>query len=276
MNTFQRVMKYVAIAFAIFLTVVILGGIFSVVSGLTTVITGGEVETIDYSKEFNDVEKLSINHKVGKLNVRTGDGFRVEASNVSDRFRAEVVNGTLFIEEPDFMRSFLWFNIGLSGESTVITVYVPEDFKAKRIEIDSGAGDVNLEDLSAEYLKINAGVGRLYGQRLTADRVDAEGGVGEIRLTDVNFTDVDFDCGVGSLELSGMIFGKSEFECGVGSVNVKVKGSREDYALKASAGLGAVRVNGSKVSGQYSDNYKADNTISIDGGIGDFSITFTH
>jgi hypothetical protein len=276
MNTFQRVMKYIAIAFAIFLTIVILGGIVSVVSGLASFIFGGEVKTIDYSKEFNNVEMLNIKHKAGKLSVRPGDGFKVEASNVSDDFRAEVINGTLFIEEPDFMRRFLWFNFGTSRERSVITVYVPEDFVAKRIDIDSGAGDVSLEDLSADYLKINAGVGKLYGKRLTAMRVDADGGVGDIRLTDVNFTDVDFDCGVGSIELSGMIFGRSELECGVGSVDVKVNGAREDYALKVSSGLGTVRVNGDKVSGDYRDNYKSDNTISIEGGIGEVSITFTH
>ncbi|NLO08690.1 MAG: DUF4097 domain-containing protein [Clostridiales bacterium] len=274
MNTFQKVIKYAAIGFAIFLTVTILSGIIGVFSGVAYIFSGEEVSTVEYSKDFNNVERLNINHKVGKLNVRPGSGFKVEASNVSDRFRAEVVNGTLIIDEPDFMRRFLWFNFGTSREKSVITVYVPEDFQAKRIEIDSGAGNVNLENLTTDYLKINAGVGEIYGKNLTAMRVDADGGVGEMKLLDVNFTDVDFSSGVGSIDIEGMIFGKADFECGIGSVRISLKGARDDYALKVNAGLGNVRINGDKVSGEYRDNFKADNTISIEGGIGDVNITF--
>lgn len=274
MNTFQRIIKYAAIAFAIFLTVGILSGIIGAVSGIVSVFSGEEVNTIDYSKDFKDIERLNINHKVGKLNVRPGNNFKVEATNVSDRFRAEVVNGTLIIDEPDFMRRFLWFNFATSREKSVVTVYVPEDFHAKRIEIDSGAGNVNLENLTTDYLKINAGVGEIYGKNLTAMRVDADGGVGEMKLVDVNFTDVDFNSGVGSIYVEGMIFGKSDFDCGIGSVKISLKGARDDYALKVNAGIGNVRINGDKVSGEYKDSFSSDNTIRIDGGIGDVDITF--
>lgn len=276
MNTYQKVIKYVAIGFAILLTIGILSGIIGTISGVASIFSVEEVNTIDYSMDFSDVEKLEINHRIGKLNVKPGNGFRVEASNVSDRFRAEVVRGTLIVDEPDFMRRFLWFDFGTSREKAVITVYVPEDFHAKRIEIDSGAGNVNLDNLSTDYLKINAGVGEVYGKSLTAMRVDADGGVGDMKLIDVNFTDVDLNSGVGSIKLDGMIFGKSDIDCGVGSVNIQLNGSRDDYALKISAGLGSVRVNGNKVSGEHEDGFRADNTISIDGGIGDVDITFRH
>lgn len=276
MSTFQRVIKYVAIAFAIFLTIGILSGIVGVVTGVVSIFDGEEAYTIDYSVDFSGVEKLDINHKVGKLNVLPSNGFRVEATNVSDRFRAEVVNGTLIIDEPDFMRRFLWFDVGTSRRKSVITIYVPENFNAKRIEIDSGAGNVHLENLSTEHLRTNAGVGEVYGKNLTAMRVDANGGVGDMKLINVNFTDVDFNSGIGNIKVEGMIFGKSDFDCGIGSVKVQLDGVREEYALNIDAGLGTVRVNGNKVSGEYSDTYKADNTIKIDGGIGDVDIVFSH
>ena len=275
MNTFQRVIKYVAIAFAVFLVVGILSGIIAVVSNVVSVVSGEEVKTIDYSEDFSGIEKLNIYHKVGKLNIRPGNGFRVEASNVSDRFRAEAVNGTLIIDEPEyFIRRFLWFSFGTTQNKSVITVYVPEDFHAKRIEIDSGAGNIKLDNLSTDYLKVNAGIGDIQGNKLTAMRVDADGGVGNMKLLDVNFTDVEFECGVGSIQVEGMIFGKSEFDCGVGSVKININGDRDDYALKVNSGLGTVKVNGNKVSGDFQDDYRADNTISIDGGIGEVDISF--
>lgn len=276
MNTFQRIIKYAAIAFAVFLTIAILTGIVGALTGVISIFNGKEESRIDYSKEFSGIEQLDINHKLGKLNVKTGSGFKVEATNVSDRFRAEVVNGTLVIDEPDFARWFKWLNKGRTRMKSIVTVYVPEDFNAKRIKIDSGAGQINLEDLSAQRLIINAGVGDVYGKGIKAMRVDADGGVGNISLVDVDLTDVDFDCGVGNINIEGQILGKSEFDCGVGSVNIKIKGAREDYALKVSAGLGRVRVNDQKVSGEYNDSYRADNTIKIDGGVGDVDITFSH
>ncbi len=276
MNTFQRVIKYVAIGFAIFLTIVILSGIVSVAAGIVSVFDGEDKKRIEYSKDFSGIEQLDINHKIGKLIVKSGSEFRVEASNVSEDFRAEVVNNTLIIDEPDFMRKFLWFDFGTSRIKSSITVYVPEDFNATRIEIDSGAGTVDLEDLTTQRLIINAGVGDVHGKNLTAMKVDAEGGVGNMNLVDVNFTDVSFDCGVGNINVEGMIFGRSDFDCGVGNVHIRIKGQRDIYALKVNSALGSVSVNGKKISREYYDKYNSDNTLMISGGVGDVDIVFSH
>lgn len=276
MNTMQKVIKYAAITFAIILTVGILTGIVGTVSGVVSIFDGEEGDRIDYSKDFEDVEELDISNGLGNLKVKIGSGFRVEASNVSNDFNVKVVNGTLVIDESDFIRRFLWFDFGVSRNKSYITVYVPEDFNARRIKIASGAGEVTLEDITTRHLIIDAGVGDIYGRRLNALQVDADGGVGNIKLTDVNFSDVDFDSGVGNISIEGMIFGKSEFDCGVGNVNLQLKGLREDYELRVNAGLGNMRVNGDKISREYNDNYRADNTIRIDGGIGDVNIVFSH
>ena len=274
MNTFQRVIKYVAIGFAIFLTVSILSGIVAVATGVFSIFGGRERNTIDYSKDFSGIEQLDINNKVGRLIVKPGSGFRVEATNVSEDFRAEVINKTLKIEEPDYFNNFLWFNFGTSRTKAIITVYVPEDFEADRIDIDSGAGEVELQDLNAQRLIINAGVGDIYGENLTAMKVEIDGGVGNMDLVDVNFTDVDFDSGVGNIRVKGMIFGKSDFDCGVGNVRIQLNGARDDYALDVNSGLGKVTINGSKVSRDYKDNYKTDNIIRISGGVGDVDVVF--
>lgn len=276
MNTMQKVIKYTAITFAILLTVGILTGIVGVISGVVSIFDDEEGDKIDYSMDFEDVEKLDINHGMGTLNIKQGIGFRVEATNVSKDFDARLVNGTLIINESNSIGNFLWFNFGTSRIKSVVTVYVPEDFNAKSIKIESGAGNVNLEDISTRYLVIDAGVGDLYGRNLHAMKVEADGGVGNMKLKDVNFTDVDLDCGVGNISIEGMIFGKSEFSGGVGNVNIQLNGSREDYSLKVDAGLGSISVNGDKLSREYYDNYKAENTIKIDGGIGDVDIVFSH
>ena len=106
-------------------------------------------------------------------------------------------------------------------------------------------------------------------------RVDIDGGVGNINLNNINFTNVDLDCGVGDINIDGVILGKSEFDGGLGSVNIRINGPRKDYALELSTGIGRIEVNGEKINHDYNDNYRADNTIKIDGGVGGISIAFT-
>src|SRR5690606_124359 len=113
MNTFQRVIKYVAIGFAVFLTVVILTSIVSVLTGVISIFNGKEGKKIEFSKELSDshIDQLDINNNLGKIIVKTGSEFRVEATNVSERFRADAVNGTLIIDEPDYTRWLKWLKV---------------------------------------------------------------------------------------------------------------------------------------------------------------------
>ena len=274
MNAFQKTIKYLAIAFAILLTVGIMSGIVGVISGVVSVFSVDDERNIDYSEDFTDVERLDISNGLGSLDIKPGNGFRVEASNVSKSFRAEVVNGTLVVGESDFFGRIFSFGFRSRSKSS-ITVYVPKDFYAKRIKIECGLGAVNLESLSTERLIVDAGVGDLNATDLTAMRVDIDGGVGNINLNNINFTNVDLDCGVGDINIDGVILGKSEFDGGLGSVNIRINGPRKDYALELSTGIGRIEVNGEKINHDYNDNYRADNTIKIDGGVGGISIAFT-
>lgn len=277
MSTFQKVIKYASITLAVFLTVGILSGIVGVISGVISIFSNGEDEyKLNYVKDFTDVEQLDISNGVGEITIRPGDGFKVEGRNVSKNFKAYVNNGTLIVEEKDSDKKFFWFIFGSGNNKSSVTVYVPSDFNAKKIKIDSGTGKITLEDLSTDYLQINGGVGEINGQNITAKAVKAKGGVGDMTFRDVNFTDVDFDNGVGDLEIDGIIIGKSEFECGVGNIKLNINGNRKDYALIFDDNLGSIRVNGQKVSSEYRDSFSAKHTISIDGGVGDVKIDFKY
>jgi hypothetical protein len=276
MSSFQKTVKYGAITFAVLLTVIILTGVVSLASGVAFVLGDEQGEGIDFNKEFLDVEKLDISHSLGKLNIKTGDGFRVEATNVSEKFSANVVDGTLIIDETDSFNIFFTSGFGTTRNKSVITIYVPEDFNAKSIEIDCGVGDIYMEDISSDFLSVDAGVGKIYGRNITSMKVNADSGVGDIDLVAVNFSNMTLEGGIGDISIEGIILGKSDIDCGLGNVNLQIRGSREEYALSVDSSLGRVKVNDKKVSREYQDNYKAESTIVIDGGMGDVDIDFTH
>lgn len=287
MNTFQKVIKYAAITLAVLLTVGILTAIVSFVSHAVTFFNISEgLENaylddnmdeykVNFTQEFIGVEKLDISNNVGKLTVKSGDRFMVEGRNVSKDFKASVKNGTLIVKD-DSVIKFLFFTFRRPKDKSYITVYVPSDFTAEEIKINSGAGEVFMEDLSTERLIVDAGVGTIYGYNITAQHVKGNGGVGDITFNDVNFSNVDFDSGIGNLKIDGLLLGNSKFNCGIGDIVLYINGGRDDYGLKIDSGIGSIRVNGEKISSDYNDIGTTDHTIKIDGGIGNVDINFSY
>jgi DUF4097 and DUF4098 domain-containing protein YvlB len=282
MSSFQRVIKYCAIAFAILLAVGIISGIVQVAVAVVSVVSGNTFtvrneKTVDYEEAFENVRSINIDIATGDLTIKTGDTFRVEAVNVTNGFKAKMSgNGTLLIDENHNNLRFFWFNLnGIYNPNSKITVYLPADFVAKRADINCGAGKVTIEKLQADDLVISAGAGNINGSELTAKEVKIDGGVGNVDLEKVQFEDADFNCGVGNLRVEGSLLGDNKIDCGVGEVNLELQGNEEDYDLDIDAGIGTIRLNGEKISKGTRRNSDAENSIKIDGGVGSVKINFT-
>lgn len=278
MSNFQRTIKYIAIAFAVVLAVGIVSGIANAAFAIVSAISGNgrydSRSSVDFSETYTDVESLNISNSTGKLTIKTGDEFKIEAENVSSDFEAKVTgNGTLSISDDNHFFRFLWFHIGgFNNPDSRITLYIPADFTAKDAKIDSGAGSVSIESLRADYLEVSAGAGNITGNDISANKVKIDGGVGSVSLNAVNFNNGDYDCGVGSLSIEGTLTGRNKIDCGVGDVDLNLTGNAEDYDLDVDSGIGSVRINGQKVKDGYKTDNNADNSIIIDGGVGNVRI----
>jgi hypothetical protein len=287
MSSFQKVVKYCAIAFAVLLGIGIISGIANAAFSLVSVVSGGgfvsnnnfnnnnnNEKTIDFSETYSDVRSLDLDNATGELKIRIGETFKVEAENVSESFEAKVSgNGKLTIRENRNKIEFLWFQFdGFNSPNSKITVYLPTDFVAEEAKINTGAGTVSVEGLKTEYLLISAGAGNISGSNLSADEVKIDGGVGNVHFSDVNFTDADLDCGVGNLDIEGILLGKNKIDCGVGEVELDLKGNVDDYELDIDSGVGTVRLNGEKIKDSHNSNNWADNSIEVDGGVGNVKI----
>ncbi len=278
MNQFQKTVKYTAMAFAVFLAVTIISGIVGLVLNVISVITGvsifGNQKRIDIAFDLTGVESLDVDHDAGNLIIKTGDTFRVEGEDVSEGFIAEVTeDGTLRVYETN-KHKFLGINFnGLGSFRSKVTVYLPEDFVAEKVILDTGLGNTTVEALRAEELTISAGVGNIRGYDIVADNVKLDGGLGNCTLTGVSLRDADIDCGLGGLRIEGELLGNNKIDCGVGGVNLDLIGSRNDYSMDVDAGLGSVQVNGEKLSGSYS-NVDARHSLKVDGGVGQVNIDF--
>ncbi len=281
MNSFQRTIKYIAIGFAILLSVGIISAIVNVGLIIASAVSGGsalhKTETLDFSETYTGVSSLDVRNSTGQLIIREGDAFKMEAENVSEGFEVRVIkDGTLRISDDNLSFKFLWFRLnGMGSPNSRVTVYLPKDFTAKDVKLDTGAGNVEIEGLRTDRLSLSAGAGNIDGSNITAGKVKVDGGVGNMDFENVSFSDSDFDCGVGNVSVEGTILGENKFDCGVGDVRLELSGDVNAYGIKVDAGVGNIRLNGEKISDEYRNNTNAANSIDIDGGVGNVTIEIT-
>jgi DUF4097 and DUF4098 domain-containing protein YvlB len=273
-----------AIGIIIFIVNIVLGVVSFTSGGVTTkshIFSGRNSseehgKLVDFDSDFVGVKSLNIDNSTGELRIETSDSdtFRVEARNVFEDFEAALKNdGELYVTDNKSEFQFFGLHInGINNPNSKITIYIPEDFYAEEVKIDSGAGSVRIDRLNTEYLYISAGAGNIKADNVTASEVKMDGGVGSVNFSDVNFTDADIDCGVGNLTISGVMLGDNKFDCGVGSVDLDLTGDIADYDLDIDSGVGSVRVNGRKVQDNELRNRSAANSIEVDGGVGGVTI----
>lgn len=276
MTSFQKVIKYCAIGFALFLAVSIIYGIASAAIAFLGAVTGAPVfrdkdDKYGLVEDYYNINSLDIDISSCKLTIQTGETFRVEAKNVPKDFKAEVTEDGVLKIRDDKSSHFLWFSINNSNAK--VDLYLPQDFIAKNAEIENGAGEIEIDKLRAEKLIITTGAGRLKGRNIVADESALiENGAGEVVLKDVMLEDAVFDCGVGRVSVTGQLLGENTIDCGIGEVDLELTGRIGDYDINIDKGLGSARINGEKYRQSFYQNSNANHSIDVDGGIGSISI----
>ena len=196
MTDLQKVVKYIAIAFAALLAVGIIAGcigLFGVLGAIvfgdkngSTVITG-ELEGV-YTAT-SDVKVLEIDIAAANLIIKQGERFYVE-SNLKN-LKITDGNGKLALKE----KSKFKINLGKDDlPEAILTVYIPQGALLDEADITTGAGKVRIESLSAENLELELGAGDLTASNLTVTRgADIQGGAGRVTLTDCSIHNLDTD-----------------------------------------------------------------------------------
>lgn len=265
MTTLQKVIKYLAIAFAIFLIVSIVSG-FVGVAGLI----GGlfsekavteELKTYPLSSE---IRRLNLEINAADLCVKKGTSFTVE-SNLKN-LKIKEKDGLLTISD----------NKKLNGDynGAVLTIYVPADMLFHKVDLTMGAGKLTIENLSAETLGFELGAGDVTINTLTAMKsADIDGGAGRITIKGGTLNNLDLDMGVGQLNLTALLTGACEMDLGIGQTNLTLLGTQDDYRLDIEKGIGTVTVDGKKVS-DFGSSGNGENRIEINGGIGAICVDF--
>ncbi len=256
-KTFQKVVKYAAMALAVLLTVSIFGAVFTGLLAITGISgTVGEMKDFAFGGE---ILSMDIEIAAAELSITDGEAFSVR-SNL-ENLNVNVENGTLKIKESSLF-GFKNYN------GALLEVVIPENFSFDKIDIETGAGVVDIESLNAQTLELELGAGKVNIKSLSATRsANIDGGAGKLTVGGGILTNLDFDMGVGETEICAEIKGRADVDMGIGKATLTLIGGEESYEINFSKGLGSISYNGKNVE----NNTTVGNGltyIDIDGGIG--------
>lgn len=281
MNSAQKTIRTIAIGFAWFLSITIIVAIVSTVLALTNVFDGGKnriSKMVNLEEYTNTVEKIELDGSIYNIELIEGDIFSVDLQNVSDKYDVEVKGRTLKIGREEYKR-FGLFNFlgdGSIRKKGIVVISIPSDMNLKDFEIDGGVGNISIDSIYAEEIEISGGVGDISGNTITTNKIKVSCGAGNVKLLDMDCRDAKIDGGVGNIELGGIFTGNLNIDAGVGNIDLFIQGNEEDYKIKVDQGLGSVKVDGKKISGEYQADSFASQVIDIDGGVGNVDIMFNN
>lgn len=269
MTTLQKVIKYLALAFAIFIIVniisCILFGIYTFANLLglkkTQVVQEENLQEINYAIESANTKILKIDLQYTNLKIQKGDTLKVE-SNTSN-ITCTQNNNQLIIKE----KGHSWFTINEKDASQLV-ISVPEEMVFNKVNIDAGAGEIYIETLNTNELNFEMGAGKVEIHKLNVNnRAKIDGGAGKIELMSGEIANLDLDMGVGECILNTKLNGNNDIDAGIGKLEIDLTNNIEDYTIKVSKGIGSITIDGKEASNDTVYG-TGDTNIKVDGGIG--------
>lgn len=273
MTTAQKIIKYIANAFAIFLIVTI---IFSILSaGYGILIAVGVINKqenkisenlITISDNIDEISTLKLDIKASDLQIKNGKKFEVKTNNSNIKYSNE--NGKVSVKEEGM---FKW-HLGKNYEGTVI-IYLPEDMEQiEEVKMDIGAGTIFIENLKTKNLYFELGAGNVTVDSMTVSKkMRLNGGAGNIEINSGKIANADVDLGVGKTTIKSDFTGNSKIDTGIGELNLDLTLPKEDYKINVNKGIGEIRFNGKSIEDDTSLG-NGNNYIKVSGGVGGINI----
>lgn len=228
-------------------------------------LTGCEdvAEPVDsVTKITEGVSVLELEIGAADVHVREGEQFRVETDNPF--IKVTLRNGVLTLREEPHAADL---------ESSKLVIEYPAGTSFREVEMDLGAGRLEIDALICGELDLDLGAGKTEIHSLTVtDSADISGGAGEILIHSGEIRNLDLELGVGSGVITALLTGSAEIDAGVGNLELNIPAPETDYTMKVTTGLGGVYLDGQLV--RNGTHGTGPNKIKVSGGIGKVVVVF--
>lgn len=248
MTTTQKIIKYLAIAFALYLVI----SIFSIIFGLSHEIISSinndkkesklleEYTTI--SNNVNNIESFKIDISNDDIEIKEGEKFEVKTNDPDVKFYHE--NSIVKIKSD---KTFSW-HLSNSSRGTII-IYLPNEFNISELDLNLGAGKIDIDKIFVETLLMDLGAGTMTAKEINVyEKATINGGAGNINIYSGTINNLNLKLGAGNASIQSDLTGSNTLTTGVGKLNLGLSRSKDNYKFDISKGLGNIILNDFDVS----------------------------
>lgn len=248
MTTTQKIIKYLAIAFALFLVI----SIFSIIFGLSREIISSinndkkESELLEeyttISNNVNNIESFKIDISNDDIEIKEGEKFEVKTNDPDVKFYHE--NSKVKIKSD---KTFSW-HLSNSSRGTII-IYLPNEFNISELDLNLGAGKIDIDKIFVETLLMDLGAGTMTAKEINVyEKATINGGAGNINIYSGTINNLNLKLGAGNASIQSDLTGSNTLTTGVGKLNLGLSRSKDNYKFDISKGLGNIILNDFDVS----------------------------
>lgn len=248
MTTTQKIIKSLAIAFALFLVI----SIFSIIFGLSREIISSinsdkkdselleEYTTI--SNNVNNIESFKIDISNDDIEIKEGEKFEVKTNDPNVKFYHE--NSKVKIKAD---KTLNW-HLSNSSRGTII-IYLPNEFNISELDLNLGAGKIDIDKLFVETLLMDLGAGTMTAKEINVyEKATINGGAGNINIYSGTINNLNLKLGAGNASIQSDLTGSNTLTTGVGKLNLGLSRSKDNYKFDINKGLGNIILNDFNVS----------------------------
>ena len=248
MTTTQKIIKYLAIAFALFLVI----SIFSIIFGLSREIISSinsdkkdselleEYTTI--SNNVNNIESFKIDISNDDIEIKEGEKFEVKTNDPNVKFYHE--NSKVKIKAD---KTLNW-HLSNSSRGTII-IYLPNEFNISELDLNLGAGKIDIDKIFVETLLMDLGAGTMTAKEINVyEKATINGGAGNINIYSGTINNLNLKLGAGNASIESDLIGSNTLTTGVGKLNLGLSRNKDNYKFDINKGLGNIILNDFNVS----------------------------
>ena len=233
MTEIQKIIKYCALALAIFLIFIIVTTIANVGYNIlekTDLINDSNSKllknNIVISNNESEIREIDIDIKSSNIILKTAENFKVETNNKDIKYSYE--DGKVLIKQNNVNKWYLNKN-----NNSKLIFYIPNEISLEKINLNNNVGDV---------------------------KIDFE------KISNLN---IDLD--VGNIFVKSMLGGKNIIKSNIGDINLELSLKQEDYKFELDKDIGEVKLNNNKIKRDTITGDR-NNNLKIKTNIGDIKI----
>lgn len=230
------------------------------------------VEDASYVVPLAEVKKLEIAIGAGELTVREkelSDGnIEINVTGLGE-WEYHIDGDTLCVNAFDEVIQTM--NVG------EISITIPKDSYFEEVDIEVGAGVMELADVEANVLEAKIGAGEAVMQRVAADDFSAEVSAGNLKAKEMNSVNAELSVDLGECVYEGSITGNLEADCDMGNLDIALTGSEADHNYVIECDAGNIDIGDRSLSGVSAEKVIDNGAVSnfeINCGLGNITVDF--